>query len=120
MSNYLKERQAIKLGLHPTSSQLKREEKPKGIAKVSEKRKVVNRVYKKIVKDMALANNQCEIKSPECTGLMQGADHIQKRSPGNLTDRKNLKRACNACNLFKELNPQWAIDNGHSKSRFTK
>ena len=115
MSEYLKQRLAQKNGkVKP------QENKRYRIPKVSKKRAVVNRLYRKIVKEMALKDNECELKSPECTGLMQGADHTQKRSPKNLTDKKNLKRACNACNLYKETHPEWAEKNGHSKSRFSK
>lgn len=65
-------------------------------------------------------SNDCELKSPVCTGKMQGYDHQQKTSPKNRTDRKNLKRACNACNSYKEKNPAWAKENGFHVSRFKK
>ena len=116
MSEYLLKRRAAMMGLKVPDQ--KKAATP--IAKVSDKRKVVNRLYKKIIKEMAAESNLCELKSPVCTGIMQGGDHIQKRSPNNLTDRNNLKRACNACNQFKETFPNWAIDNGHSKSKFVK
>lgn len=95
-------------------------EKPKPIAKESKKRKEENKAYKKIVKGMIAEDPVCELKSPVCTGKAQGADHLQKRSPSNLTKRNNLKRACNACNGYKENNPKWAKANGHSISRFKK
>jgi hypothetical protein len=63
---------------------------------------------------------QCEINSPVCTIKAQGLDHMQKRSPNNYLLHSNLKSACNACNLYKELYPGWAEANGHSISRFKK
>lgn len=90
----------------------------KPIAKVAAKRKVTNKEYKKIVNDMLGCNNKCEIKSPVCTGIANGLNHKQKRSPSNLIDIKNLERSCNACNSFVENNVDWAIENGHQISRF--
>lgn len=90
------------------------------LKKVSEKRKVEQKEYVKIVKEKLGENPNCEIKSPVCMGRADGLDHIQKRSPKNFIDRNNLKNACSPCNLYKELNPKWAIENGHSISRFKK
>lgn len=69
---------------------------------------------------MLAENKFCELKSPVCTGTAQGLDHLQKRTEKNLMDKANLKRSCNACNQFKEDNPEWAIENGFHISRFKK
>lgn len=90
------------------------------IAKMSAKRKEVNKEYNKIKKEMLTKDDRCKIKSPECTGKAQGLDHRQKRSPSNLIKIDNLLAACNACNLYKEVNPIWATNNGFSISRFKK
>jgi hypothetical protein len=96
------------------------EKKKVPIPKESKKRKQEKKVYNKVKKQMLTESILCEIKSPVCTIFAQGLDHLQKRSPSNLTKRKNLKRACNACNTYKEDHPEWAKENGHSISRFKK
>lgn len=95
-------------------------EKPKPISKVSEKRKVSDKEYKGIVKEMLKADPNCEIKEVGCTGKAQGLHHKQKRLPSNLTDRNNLMRACNNCNLWVENNPLEAIEKGFSISKHIK
>lgn len=114
---------------HPTcynSPVCRRPKKPKKIyrlPKMSAKRKKESRVYKKIVVEMARKDDECELKIPGvCTGIMNGLDHTQKRSPKNFLDKKNLKRACNACNVYKETSEgqKWAKENGHHISRFKK
>lgn len=93
---------------------------PKPIAKVSEKRKQEDKVYKKQVKAAVKKDPRCKVKSPVCTGKMQGLHHKQKRSPGNLTKEENQLPACNACNLYIEENSEWARNNGFTVSRFKK
>ena len=113
-SEYLISRRNIMLGLKPTTEK----KVPKPIAKVSEKRKKENKVYKKQVKAAAKKDDRCKVKSPVCTGKAQGLHHIQKRSPANLTDVNNQLPACNACNLYIEENSEWAKNNGFTISRF--
>lgn len=91
---------------------------PKPIAQKSEKRKVEDKEYKKMVKEMLDEDDRCEMKTPVCTGKAQGLHHTQKRSPNNLLNRKKCKRSCNACNLWVELNPLDAIDLKLSVSKF--
>lgn len=94
------------------------EEKPKkGIAKYSEKRAELQKEYRKLVKTMLEENKRCEIKAPGCTKKAEGLHHLQKRSPKNMLDRSNLKRACNHCNLYIETNPAWAEEKGFSISK---
>ena len=86
----------------------------------SKKRIAEQKEYVAIVKDKLSKNNKCELNSPVCTGIADGLDHIQKRSPSNFLAIDNLKNCCSPCNLYKELNPKWANDNGFSISRFKK
>lgn len=112
------------MGKYPWSDQQEQrrnERRSKGIRPVSKKREKINREYRRIVAEMAAAeDNRCQVRSPECTGVVQGANHIQKRSPGNLIDRDNLEMCCNSCNGYIERFPEWAKQNGHFKSRFAK
>ena len=105
----------IKLGLIT-----KPEKKKVPIPKMSAKRKVEQREYVKIVKDAAKVDERCKVKSPVCTGEMQGMNHSQKRSPSNLLSKENLTPSCNSCNNFIENNLVWAKNNGHFISRFKK
>lgn len=94
---------------------------PAPIAKESKKRKEENKIYKKVKAEKFAASDRCELKIPGiCTGKAEGLDHVQKRSPKNLTKAKNLVRACNACNYWKETHPKEAAIMGISKSRFAK
>lgn len=116
MSDYLLKRRAIMMGARQADPS--KEKKP--IAKMSAKRKEVQKEYVKIVKKAAKKDHRCKVKSPDCTGKMQGMNHIQKKSPANITIEKNLTPSCNACNLYIELNTDWARNNGHLISRFAK
>ena len=91
-----------------------------GLEKTPDKRKEVKKEYKKIVKATAKIDDRCKVKSPVCTGTMQGLNHIQKRSPKNMIQPENLTASCNACNQFLENNLAWAKSNGHFISRFKK
>ena len=98
----------------------KEKKKQGGIAKVSDKRKEINKEYKKIKEDIISKDDRCKIKSPDCTGKAQGLNHSQKRSPSNLTALNNLVACCNPCNLYLETHSKWAMANGHTISRFKK
>jgi len=91
---------------------------PKPIPKESKKRAAENRKYRKEVGKELESDPRCHINSPLCTGLAQGMNHKQKRSPKNLSLKSNLTNACNACNGYVENNPAWAAANGHQVSRF--
>jgi hypothetical protein len=93
-------------------------EAPKPIAKKSVKRKVEDKEYKKIVKEMLAENPNCEIKEEACTVKAQGLHHQKKRTPKTLLDRRYLIRACDPCNLWVELHPLEAIKKGYSISKF--
>jgi len=89
--------------------------KPAPIKKVSDKRKPLQKEYKKLVKEMLGANNKCEVRSPVCTGIAQGLNHREKRSERNLTERDNVERCCHNCNSYIESHTDWALANGHLK-----
>ncbi len=119
MSQYLLHRLALKNGTK--ASEPPKEKKPIAKAKIkkeTKKRAKLNRQYRKEVKKAAEESNLCEVNSPECTGIMEGMNHIQKRSAKNLLVKKNLTRSCNACNGYIERHPKWAKDNGHFISKF--
>jgi len=116
MSNY--NRFAIKMGLVVTPPKEKKPIPKAKIKKETKKRAKLNRQYRKEVKKAAEESNLCEVNSPECTGIMEGMNHIQKRSAKNLLVKKNLTRSCNACNGYIERHPKWAKDNGHFISKF--
>ena len=114
MSEYLLKRRAQMLGIAPPDP--KKEIKP--IAKQSEKRKVEQRAYRKIVKEMLKDGVKCKIGAPGCTKIPSGCHHRQKRSPKNLLDPKNLIPCCSHCNNWIEENSKEAIEKGYTKSRF--
>ena len=93
-------------------------EKAKGIAKQSDKRKVDQKAYRKIVKEMLAENKNCMVKAPGCTKIAQGLHHVVKRSPKNLLDKTNLLPCCNFCNSFLENNDAWGRERGFVKSKY--
>ena len=111
---YLKYLQNKSLGLSPAPEQKKQYKIPMK----SLKRKVEQKLYVKQVKEMLEENPYCEIKAPGCTGIAEGLDHLQKRSPKNYRKRNNLVRACNNCNRFKELFPEHPISKKFTISKF--
>lgn len=113
-SDYIKERRAKMLGLAPE----KEEKKPVKIKPFSKKREIKQREYRKLVDELLKKDGRCEINSPVCTKKAQGLHHVVKRSAKNLTDLKNLKRSCNACNDFLEANPDWGAEHGFIISKF--
>lgn len=102
------------LGITPAPE--KKTAKP--IAKQSEKRKVDQREYVKIVKAMLKENPNCDIKESGCQVRASGLHHMKKRTPKTFLDKQFLKRACDSCNSWAELHPLEAIRKGHSISKF--
>ena len=92
----------------------------KGISKVSKKQKKVKKELIKIIEGMKKKEEYCMVRSPECTGAIEGSHHIVKRSPKNVTNPKNIILSCNACNLFIELNQEWAEKNKFWQSKHKK
>jgi hypothetical protein len=91
--------------------------KPKRIARRSKKNQAEHRKYVKKVKQLAAENDDCEMRTPVCTGKMQGMQH-KKRRGKNLMN--HLLRSCNACNLWVELHPKEAMAMGLVISKFSK
>jgi len=110
---YLLHRQNIKLGLKEKSGP--KDKQP--VNQVSPKRKEDKKEYIKIVKQMMAESDLCEIKEDGCTGKASGLHHMKKRSPDTYLDKRFLKRACDNCNYWAELNPLEAIKKGHSISK---
>ena len=98
----------------------KEEKKKVPVKKISDKRKRESREYRKIVKEKIGSLGVCKVVSPECTYIATGLHHLQKRSPANYKDPENLIPCCNPCNLYIEINPVWAKENGFTISRFKK
>lgn len=115
-SQYLQDRRARMLGQKPAEEK----PKPQGIKKQSDKRKIDQKAYVKIVKEMLKENPNCEIKEEGCQGKASGLHHMKKRTPATFLDRQFLKRACDNCNAWAELHPLEAIEKGHSVSKFKK
>ena len=90
------------------------------IPKVSEKRKVIDKLYRKIKNEILGEDNLCKVNSPACTGIADSLNHTQKRSPSNLIKRENLVSCCISCNGYIETHDAWARHNGHTVSRFKK
>lgn len=85
----------------------------------SDKKKITDKEYKKIVSQYFSISNKCEIHSPVCTKIMEGLHHMKKRGEF-LMDKRFLKRSCNACNSFLEANTDWGIENGFILSKFNQ
>jgi len=85
----------------------------------SKKLAKAERLYKKIVSSKLTENPNCEMNTPDCTGLAEGLHHKKGRG-ANLLDEKFLLRSCNACNRYVEKFPLWAIEKGLSISKHIK
>lgn len=116
LTQYMQDRLAIKNGTKPPAE--KKKQQP--IAKMSAKRKVEQRQYKKIVDEMLVINPNCEIKEMGCQGKASGLHHQKKRTPATFLDKRFLKISCDNCNLWCELHPLEAIQKGHSISKHLK
>jgi len=112
MSDYLLYRQALKNGSPKPKSN--------GIAKVSDKRKVLNKEYSKVSKPL-WKDKDCKVRSPECTGKAEGMHHLQgKENKDKLLDIKKMVPACNRCNTYIESHHEWAVSQGLKLKRNTK
>jgi len=102
----------------PTDGPCRRPVKP-GIKKMSAKRAKQNTVY--LAKSHAFRKlfPLCQIKSPDCTIKSQGIHHLKgKATEELLMDETLWKSACNACNLYVEVNAKWGFDTGNKLSKF--
>lgn len=92
----------------------------KPVKYLSPKREKQQREYIQIVEEMLKENPYCEIKEEGCQKIATGLHHQKKRTPATITDKRYLIRACNACQMWCELNPLEAIVKGHSVSKHIK
>lgn len=111
LSPYMEQRLALKNGSRAPIAPKKKQP----LAKKSAGRKVDDKEYKKIVKEMLAESNWCELNTPVCTVTAQGLHH-KKRRGSNYLNRKYLLRSCNACNEYVEANPKYALEKGLSVS----
>lgn len=86
----------------------------KPLQKRSEKMKDNMKEYKPMVKEYLnrVENQDCQIKSPVCTGKATCVNHKRRRGK-NLTNEKYFQPSCGPCNNYIESHSQWALDNGH-------
>jgi len=96
-------------------------EKPKPIAKRSEKMK---EAVKGLKKDYALylsqpENKYCQLKMEGCTKVATVVHHTEGREGDNLTDQSKWKASCVWCNLMAEIKDAEAREKGVKKSKHT-
>lgn len=134
MSDYLKHRQRIKLGLvQPLGPKPKKEIAKKSAKKieqekgkpsrstakpVSKKQAKALREYSKISKAFLAEHEMCEIQSPECTGKAECVHHSRGKVGALLMEEKYFMAACFRCNGYIEEHDSWARNNGFKKSKF--
>lgn len=95
---------------------LRTDKKPKKRKPYSDKRQQLNRLYDAEARQYRKEYPECAINSPNCTGKTQGVHHVKGRGK-HLMDKQFWKPACNPCNVYVEDHHEWAVENGHKKSR---
>jgi hypothetical protein len=73
-------------------------------------------LYDAFMKD----KEECEIKSPVCTGRPECVHHTEGRGIKVILDQSKWKAACCACNGYVEMKDAEAREKGHKKSRHAK
>jgi hypothetical protein len=73
--------------------------------------------YKKVSKELKATGDNCQIKSPVCINRPTYPHHVKGRIGKQLTNKKDLLRACNPCNTYIEDHPVWAKALGFKKSK---
>jgi hypothetical protein len=96
-------------------------EKPKQIAKRSEKMK---ETMKSLKKEYALylaqpENKYCQLKMHGCTKVATAVHHTKGREGANLTDQNTWMPSCSHCNLMTEEKDAEAREKGVKKSKHT-
>ena len=93
----------------------------KEIKRVSEKREAINKdTYTPSAAKFRQANPLCVIKSPVCSGFTEGVHHTEgKATIELLNDQSKWLPACNRCNLYIEVNTEWAKEKGFKKANYT-
>jgi len=73
-------------------------------------------LYDAFMKD----KEECEIKSPVCTGRAEYIHHVEGRGIKVILDQSKWKACCGACNGYVEVKDAEAKEKGHKKSRLAK
>lgn len=94
----------------------------KEIEKVSEKRKELDKQYKKVRKQYLTAHPFCEAKiEGVCTKVSTDIHHMKgKATEQEYLDSNLFLAVCRQCHDVITKNSRWAIDNGLSVSRHKK
>lgn len=110
-SAYLLKRREIMLGIRPHD-----EKKPvKKISIKSVKRMAEEKLYLKKKKEYLTAHIRCEVKG--CNRVSIDVHHQRGRVGKLLYDEKHFMAVCREHHTEIECNPDWAKENGYSKSR---
>lgn len=86
----------------------------------SEKMKGIMAAIKPLYQSFLKEKQECEIKSPVCTGQSTCVHHTAGRGMENLMDMNTWEAACDPCNLYVEEHDAWARENGHKISKHAK
>lgn len=113
MSAYFEHLQLLKLGLASNPEKVK-----KRIPKQSEKRKLEQKIYLRIVKRKLKENEKCQVQQEGCKKIANGLHHPLKRSPATWLNESELIPCCSSCQTWIEQHPLEAIEKGFSKSKF--
>jgi len=118
MSNYLQQRQLMKLGIKPTAQQERAEAKKKPIAKKSGKRVIEDKEYSKEAKKYLSVHIGCEAHAVSgCTGKSSEIHHKARRtSKDDRINPANFLAVCRPCHLWIEAHPKKAIEFGLSET----
>jgi len=96
---------------------LKKGGKPKGR---SEKMRGVISALRPLYDAFMKDKEECEIKSPVCTGRAECVHHVEGRGIKVILDQSKWKASCGACNGYVEVKDAEAKKKGHKKSKHTK
>ncbi len=97
-----------------------KKDKAKGIAKVSDKRKELNKELAKVVKRLKLEHPFCEIRAEGCTGKTDCIHHKAGRIGTKLLDESYMMASCSNCNLWVEEHDAEARAKGFKLSQHVK
>jgi len=96
---------------------LKKGGKPKGR---SEKMRGVISALRPLYDAFMKDKEECEIKSPVCTGRAECVHHVEGRGIKVILDQSKWKACCGACNSHVEVKDAEAKEKGLKKSRLAK
>lgn len=120
MSTYLEQRRLQKLGITTVSKvEVKKIIEKKKIKPRSKKLSdLMKKEYVPQVKKMIEAKTPCSLKTEMCTGKAEGFHHPYGKASKELLLKEKVP-ACNACNLWVEVNDKEARERGLKKSKFS-